>query len=92
MADFGQPVQLVEGTSTRRAPARWWRSALRRHRIRTSTTRGVIGNATLANGHTEIKLATAQPGQYLLVWITTLSGGGNNNQSSIGEITYRKAH
>ncbi|HEX4704681.1 MAG TPA: protein kinase family protein [Pseudonocardiaceae bacterium] len=48
----------------------------------------VIGSATLVNGHTEIKLAPGQPTQFVLVWITTLAGGGSNNGSAIGEITY----
>jgi len=51
----------------------------------------VIGRATLINGHTEINLAGAQPSQYILVWITTLAGGGNTNGSAIGEITYVQA-
>jgi hypothetical protein len=32
-----------------------------------------------------------QPTKYVLVWITTLAGGGANNASGIGEITYRSA-
>lgn len=52
----------------------------------------VIGNATLANGHTVIKLAAGQrPTQYALMWITKLGGGGTNNQTSIGELTYVQA-
>jgi putative peptidoglycan lipid II flippase len=50
----------------------------------------LIGSATLANGHTEIKLAAMQPTRYILVWITTLAGGGSNNGSGIGEITYHQ--
>jgi hypothetical protein len=48
----------------------------------------LVGQATLVNGHTVIKLNQQQPSQYLLVWITKLAGTGQNNESSIGEISY----
>jgi hypothetical protein len=52
----------------------------------------VIGQATLANGHTEIRLAPMpQASQYVMVWITKLAGGGTENSSAIGEITYLQA-
>jgi hypothetical protein len=54
-------------------------------------TTQVIGQATLINGHTEIRLAPMQPGQYVMVWITKLAGGGSQNASTIGELTYRQA-
>lgn len=51
----------------------------------------VIGQATLANGHTEIRLAPMPQGtRYVMVWITKLAGGGSQNSSAIGEITYLK--
>ncbi|HKN95699.1 MAG TPA: protein kinase family protein [Pseudonocardiaceae bacterium] len=52
----------------------------------------LIGQATLINGHTEIRLAPMQPSQYVMVWITKLAGGGSHNESAIGELTFRKAH
>ncbi|HEX3591667.1 MAG TPA: protein kinase family protein, partial [Pseudonocardiaceae bacterium] len=92
VATFGQPVKLsevdidspTEGTVVE---------------IRTSpsvdpdiTNTQVIGRATLANGHTEIRLAPMQePAQYVMVWITKLAGGGSTNASAIGEITYLRA-
>ncbi|HEX5114759.1 MAG TPA: protein kinase family protein [Pseudonocardiaceae bacterium] len=51
----------------------------------------LIGQATLINGHTEIRLAPMQPNQYVMVWITKLAGGGSTNESMIGELTYRQA-
>ncbi|HEX4721275.1 MAG TPA: protein kinase family protein [Pseudonocardiaceae bacterium] len=91
MATFGQPVKLSEVDID--SP-----SAGTVVEIRTAPSANpdiaatqVIGNATLTNGHTEIKLASAQPSQYVMVWITTLAGGGNSNESAIGEITYLQA-
>ncbi|HVV19203.1 MAG TPA: protein kinase family protein [Pseudonocardiaceae bacterium] len=88
IATFAQPVKLAEVDID--SP-----SAGTVVQIRTATSptadinsMPVIGNATLTNGHTEIKLAAAQPTQYVLVWITTLAGSGADNESSIGEITY----
>jgi hypothetical protein len=51
-----------------------------------STT--LVGQATLVNGHTVIQLDPAAPSQYILLWITKLAGSGNDNESSIGELTY----
>ena len=48
----------------------------------------VIGEATLQGGKTEIKLTSAEPTQYLLVWVTKL---GDGNRSAIGELEYIRA-
>jgi hypothetical protein len=48
----------------------------------------VIGEATLQPGKTEIKLANAEPSQYIIVWITKL---GDGNKSSIGELQFIRA-
>lgn len=91
MATFGQPVKLAEVDVD--SP-----SAGTVVQIKTASSPNadvnsmqVIGQATLTDGHTEIKLNPAPPSQYILVWITTLAGSGQNNQSSIGEITYLQA-
>lgn len=91
MATFTQPVKLgeVDIDSPSAGTVVEIRTAPSPNPDINATT--VVGTATLINGHTEIKLAPMQPSQYLLVWITTLSGGGNNNQSSIGEISYLQA-
>ncbi|MET0233455.1 MAG: protein kinase family protein [Kibdelosporangium sp.] len=51
----------------------------------------VIGNATLGNGRTEIPLATADPTQYVLVWITKLGGSADANATQIREIEFQRA-
>jgi hypothetical protein len=48
----------------------------------------VIGEATLQPGQTEIKLTTAEPTQYLVVWITQL---GEGNESTVAEVTFTRA-
>lgn len=48
----------------------------------------VIGKATLQGGKTEIKLANAEPTQYVLVWITQL---GDGNKSALGEVQFIRA-
>ncbi|WP_133904332.1 protein kinase family protein [Actinophytocola oryzae] len=48
----------------------------------------VIGEATLQGGRTEIKLANAEPTQYLLVWITKL---GDGNVTAIGDLQFIRA-
>jgi hypothetical protein len=49
-----------------------------------STT--LVGKATLQNGSTPIQLQPGPPTQYLLLWITGLSGGGDHNRSKISEV------
>ncbi|HEU0086946.1 MAG TPA: protein kinase family protein [Pseudonocardiaceae bacterium] len=46
----------------------------------------VVGKATLAAGSTPIQLQPGPPTQYLLLWITELSGGGEHNRSKLSEI------
>jgi hypothetical protein len=48
----------------------------------------VLGTATLSNGKTEISLAAAEPGQYVLVWITKLGVSGNDNVTQLREIEF----
>lgn len=48
----------------------------------------IIGEATLQGGKTEIKLANAEPSQYLIVWITKL---GDGNKSAIGDLQFIRA-
>jgi hypothetical protein len=48
----------------------------------------IIGEATLQGGKTEIKLANAEPTQYILVWITQL---GDGNKSALGEVQFIRA-
>ncbi|MFL6123270.1 protein kinase family protein [Actinophytocola sp.] len=48
----------------------------------------VIGEATLQGGKTEIQLNSAEPGQYVLVWITKL---GEGNKTAIGDLQFIRA-
>ena len=48
----------------------------------------VIGEATLQGGKTEIKLANAEPSQYLIIWITKL---GDGNRTAIGDLQFIRA-
>lgn len=91
MATFTQPVKLAEVDidSPSAGTVVEIRTAATPNPDLNATT--VVGSATLINGHTEIKLAPMQPGQHVLVWITTLAGSSKNYQSSIGEITYLQA-
>jgi hypothetical protein len=91
IATFSQPVRLAEVDVD--SP-----SAGTVVEIRTATTANpdvaatqMIGTATLVDGHTEIRLAAGQPARYVLLWITKLAGGGADNESAIGELTYLPA-
>jgi hypothetical protein len=49
----------------------------------------VVGTATLVDGTTDITVKDAQPGKYVLVWITKLAvGDDDQNVSQFREITY----
>lgn len=48
----------------------------------------LIGQATLGDGPTEIPVRTDQPARYVLVWITSLAGSGNQFQSSIADVRF----
>jgi hypothetical protein len=91
MATFGQPVTLAEVDID--SPSAGTVVQIKTAPSPTADVNSMqlIGQATLTNGHTEIKLNPAPPAQYVLVWITTLAGSGQNNQTSIGEITYLQA-
>lgn len=46
----------------------------------------VVGSATLGDGKTQIPLRAGPPTRYLLLWITGLSGSGDQNQSELSEV------
>lgn len=48
----------------------------------------LIGQATLADGATEIPLRADQPARYVLVWITSLANSGGQFQTSIADIRF----
>ena len=51
----------------------------------------VIGQATLNEGRTEIRLDQAEPSQHLLLWITQLSDRTGTNATELGELTFMRA-
>lgn len=51
----------------------------------------VIGQITLGNGRTEIKINTDQANQHILLWITALSTEGGRNATELGELTFLRA-
>jgi hypothetical protein len=51
----------------------------------------VLTRETLRAGTTTISLADSQPVQHLLIWITTLSGGGDAHVSQIDEVVFYRA-
>ncbi|WP_024801424.1 lipid II flippase MurJ [Nocardia sp. BMG51109] len=51
----------------------------------------LIGQATLADGATEIPLRADQPGRYVLVWITNLAESGGQFQTTFADIRFEAA-
>ncbi len=51
----------------------------------------LVGRGTLTGGTTEIPLQASPPTRYLVVWITTLAGGGDDNRSQLDEVTILRA-
>jgi hypothetical protein len=50
-----------------------------------------IGTATLVNGTTDIPVTAAEPGQYILVWVTKLGVSGKDNMSQFRELAFARA-
>ncbi|MFR9805846.1 protein kinase family protein [Pseudonocardia sp. RS010] len=51
----------------------------------------LIGTQTLSAGTTTVSMADSQPTQHVLLWITTLGGGGDANVSQVDELTFYRA-
>ncbi|WP_324194481.1 murein biosynthesis integral membrane protein MurJ [Nocardia blacklockiae] len=51
----------------------------------------LIGQATLADGATEIPLRAGQPARYVLIWITSLANSGGQFQTSIADLRFDAA-
>jgi hypothetical protein len=51
----------------------------------------LMAEADLGNGRTTISLADSQPVEHVLVWITRLGGGGEENVTAIAEIEFLRA-
>jgi hypothetical protein len=50
-----------------------------------------LTQATLADGPTQVSLAGSQPVTHVLLWITKLGGGGDDNVTQINEIQFLRA-
>jgi hypothetical protein len=51
----------------------------------------LITQVTLGDGSTPVSLAGSQPVTHVLLWITKLSGGGDNHVSEIDEVRFLRA-
>ncbi|RDI61535.1 putative peptidoglycan lipid II flippase [Nocardia pseudobrasiliensis] len=91
LATLGSPSKLSKVTITSPSPGTVVE-------IRTSPTASptldqtqLVGQATLADGATDIPVRADQPGRYVLVWITALANNGGQFQSSIANIRFEAA-
>jgi hypothetical protein len=50
-----------------------------------------VTEVTLRDGTTPVSLAGSQPVTHVLLWITKLSGGGDDNASEINEVQFHRA-
>ncbi|MEQ3551372.1 protein kinase family protein [Pseudonocardia nematodicida] len=50
-----------------------------------------LETVTLDDGETVVPLDSSQPTEHVLLWITTLGGGGGSNVSSIDEVSFERA-
>lgn len=50
-----------------------------------------ITATTLAAGDTTVPLTEAQPVQHILLWITTLGGGGDQNVTTIQHLRFERS-
>ncbi|MFI5778419.1 lipid II flippase MurJ [Nocardia sp. NPDC051570] len=91
LATLGSPSRLSKVTITSPSPGTVVE-------IRTSPTASptidqtqLVGQATLADGSTDIAVRADQPARYVLVWITALADRGGQFQSSIASIRFEAA-
>jgi hypothetical protein len=50
-----------------------------------------IAATTLTAGETTVAMTASQPIQYILIWITTLAGGGDHNVTTIKHLKFERA-
>ncbi|MDQ4103843.1 MAG: protein kinase family protein [Actinomycetota bacterium] len=86
MLSFEQPVAAASVTVMSPSPGTVLeiRTAASPNAPLAQTT--LVGSATLGRGNTQIPLTAGPPTQYLLVWITELSGEPNRHQSKLSEL------
>jgi hypothetical protein len=91
MVGFAGPVQLTSLTITSPSTG----SELRIRSAPSPTSRlsetTLIASTTLQAGETVVRLAGSQPVSYVLVWITKLGGGGDDNVTEISNMRFQRA-
>jgi hypothetical protein len=91
MLGFAGPVQLTTLTIT--SPSTGSELQVRSAPSPTSQLSGtsLMASTTLQAGETVVQLAQSQPVTYVLVWITKLGGGGDDNVTEISNLRFERA-
>ncbi|HEX4248176.1 MAG TPA: protein kinase family protein [Pseudonocardia sp.] len=90
MVSFSSPVQL--STLTIASPSVGSQMEIRSAPTPDATFAQTIpiGNATVAGNNTVVSLTGSQPVQNVLVWITKLGGGGDQNVTEISDLRFER--
>jgi len=91
LVSFASPVQLSQLTIT--SPSRGTRVEIRSAPGPDTTLAQTvpITTAALDNDVTTVSMAGSQPVQHVLLWITQLGGGGDENVTEISDIKFERA-
>src|SRR5581483_6980268 len=91
LVSFASPVQLSQLTIT--SPSRGTRIEIRSAPGPDTTLAQTVPIATAAldNDVTTVSMAGSQPVQHVLLWITQLGGGGDENVTEISDIRFERA-
>lgn len=91
MLGFAGPVQLTTLTIT--SPSTGSELQVRSAPSPTSQLSGtsLMASTTLQAGETVVQLAESQPVTHVLVWITKLGGGGDDNVTQISNLRFERA-
>jgi hypothetical protein len=91
LVSFASPVQLSQLTIT--SPSRGTRIEIRSAPGPDTTLPQTVpvASTTLDNGVTTVSMAGSQPVQNVLLWITQLGGGGDENVTEISDIRFERA-
>lgn len=91
MVGFAGPVQLTSLTIT--SPSTGSELQIRSAPSPTShlSETTLMGSTTLQAGETVVQLAASQPVTHVLVWITRLGGGGDDNVTEISNLSFQRA-
>jgi hypothetical protein len=91
LVSFASPVQLSQLTIT--SPSRGTRIEIRSAPGPDTTLAQTvpIASAALDNDVTTVSMVGSQPVQHVLLWITQLGGGGDENVTEISDIRFERA-